>query len=300
MRGLSVPGCGGVIFLLLERRQTASPLFSALERAFAERTAVAVAKAILDGPHIGHSRISSASLGSPAPEAVPHCKPSLAEDLERLGQICLEEHTSFERTLSIDGARMRVLADYRPARPGLWIFGAGDDAKPVAQFAQGLGFGSSPSQMGALISPRARALPSVNDLRVLPIFDLPGAAPQHVSLRPTDAAVVMTHSFDQDSRILAALLGIGSLPAYLGVLGPQRRTRELLTEATRLLGIPAAGDQVEAWLARMHAPTGLDLGENTPAAIALSIVAEIQQTLTASTGQPLRTVRAIRETAARR
>jgi xanthine dehydrogenase accessory factor len=290
-------GCGGVVFLLLERRQTGNPLFSALERAFAERTAVAVAT-ILDGPHIGHRRIV-VPRGSAAPEAVPHCNPALAEDLERLGQICLEEHTSFERTLSIDGSRMRVLADYRPARPGLWIFGAGDDAKPVAQFAQGLGWFVAVADGRSHLATRER-FPAVDDLRVLPIFDLPGTASQHISLRPTDAAVVMTHSFDQDSRILAALLGFGSLPAYLGVLGPQRRTRELLTEAARLLGIPAAGDQVETWLARMHAPTGLDLGENTPAAIALSIVAEIQQTLTASTGQPLRAVRAIRETAARR
>jgi xanthine/CO dehydrogenase XdhC/CoxF family maturation factor len=136
---------------------------------------------------------------------------------------------------------------------------------------------------------------TVDDLRVLPVFDLPETARHDLQLRPTDVAVVMTHSFDQDSRILASLLTLDALPAYLGVLGPQRRTRELLAEAARLLDLPATADRIDRWLAQMHAPTGLDLGADTPAAIALSIVAEIQQALTAATGQPLREVRAIRE-----
>jgi xanthine/CO dehydrogenase XdhC/CoxF family maturation factor len=37
---------------------------------------------------------------------------------------------------------------------------------------------------------------------------------------------------------------------------------------------------------------GLDLGSDTPASIALSIVAEIQQAITAATALPLRQVRA--------
>ena len=45
--------------------------------------------------------------------------------------------------------------------------------------------------------------------------------------------------------------------------------------------------------AQMHAPTGLDLGAETPAAIALSIIAEIQQTLNNGSALPLRQVRAV-------
>jgi xanthine dehydrogenase accessory factor len=108
----------------------------------------------------------------------------------------------------------------------------------------------------------------------------------------------MTHSYDQDTHILASLLANGQTPAYLGVLGPQRRTREALADAARLLGLAATSDRVEDWLVRMHAPTGIDLGADTPASIALSILSEIQQTLASATGQPLRTVRAVREIAA--
>jgi xanthine dehydrogenase accessory factor len=108
--------------------------------------------------------------------------------------------------------------------------------------------------------------------------------------------VVMTHSFEQDSRALASLLALEVGPSYIGVLGPQRRTRELLAEAARLLD--RRPDQnssniatVERWLAQLHAPTGLDLGAESPETIALSIVAEIQKSLTGATALPLSEVR---------
>ena len=126
--------------------------------------------------------------------------------------------------------------------------------------------------------------PTADDVRVLPDFELPGAAPRTSLCDSTDAAVVMTHSFEQDSRVLASLLALEFPLAYLGVLGPQRRTRELLAEAARLLHLPDTEDRVDRWLAQMHAPTGLDLGRKRLPTIALSILAEIQQALTAATG----------------
>jgi xanthine/CO dehydrogenase XdhC/CoxF family maturation factor len=92
--------------------------------------------------------------------------------------------------------------------------------------------------------------------------------------------------------VLASLLSLDWPPVYIGVLGPQRRTREMLAEAARLLDMPASDDQMERWLAAIHAPTGLDLGADTPASIALSILSEIQQTLHQGSALPLRVVRA--------
>jgi xanthine/CO dehydrogenase XdhC/CoxF family maturation factor len=118
------------------------------------------------------------------------------------------------------------------------------------------------------------------------------------ALKCTDAAILVTHSFDQDARIMAWLLARENLPAYVGVLGPQRRTREVLAEASRLLGLEDSPQHIEQWLGQLHAPTGLDIGAETPAAIALSIVAEIQQTLSNGSALPLRQVRAVRPTVA--
>jgi xanthine/CO dehydrogenase XdhC/CoxF family maturation factor len=145
---------------------------------------------------------------------------------------------------------------------------------------------------------RAR-FPKADALSILPIKELPGAPSNEPpaafsNLHREDAAVVMTHSFEQDAAILACLLSLDVPPAYIGVLGPQRRTRELLGEAARLLKLPASGTaaQEERWFAHLHAPTGLDLGAESPETIALSVLAEIQKFRTAATALPLRKVRA--------
>jgi xanthine/CO dehydrogenase XdhC/CoxF family maturation factor len=293
-------GCGGVVFLLLERRTTAAPLLMALESAFKARIALAVATA-LDGPSLGRRTILGAT--EHARQSVHRFTSdenvhsgSMVGGLKGAAGLALDNRTSCEQTVLLDGIPTRVFADYHDPRPGLWLFGAGDDAKPLVQLAQTLGWFVAVADGRFHLATRER-FPSVDDLCVLPVLDFPDG-PHELQTQPTDVAVVMTHSFDQDSRILALLLGLDAPLAYLGVLGPQRRTRELLAEAARLLHLPATPDRVNRWLAQVHAPTGLDLGADTPATIALSIVSEIQKALTAATGQPLREVRAARETPA--
>jgi xanthine dehydrogenase accessory factor len=64
----------------------------------------------------------------------------------------------------------------------------------------------------------------------------------------------------------------------------------LLESVARMLDLPG-NRLIAAWLEQLHAPTGLDLGAETPAAIALSIVAEIQKAMAHATALPLRQVR---------
>jgi xanthine/CO dehydrogenase XdhC/CoxF family maturation factor len=278
-------GCGGVVYILLERRATAAPLLTALEAAFHARVPLAIAT-VLQGPNIGHRAFS----GLPTEKADP-----LSPDLKNLADLAYDRRQSLEKKVSLDGASTRVWVDYRPARPALWIFGAGDDAKPVVRLARGLGWFVAVSDGRAHLAARERFL-EADIVHNLEISELPAKIDAQLDLLPTDAAIVMTHSFEQDSHILATLLRDAvDLPlAYLGVLGPQRRTRDLLAEAARLLNRTDPEDRAERWLAQLHAPTGLDLGAETPATIALSILAEIQQVLAAATAQPLRDVRAAR------
>lgn len=95
------------------------------------------------------------------------------------------------------------------------------------------------------------------------------------------AIVLLTHQFTHDLRLLRALLPAGY--HYLGLLGSRRRRESLLAElgADGLLADEAA-------LAALHAPVGLDLGAETPASVALAIIAEIQATWTGAAGGPLR------------
>ena len=89
------------------------------------------------------------------------------------------------------------------------------------------------------------------------------------------AVVVMSHHLIYDARVLEAVLR-SALPAYVGVLGPRKRTNDLLAMLPRDLP-----------LERLHAPVGLALGGEGPAAVALSILSEIHAVLHRAAGGSL-------------
>jgi xanthine/CO dehydrogenase XdhC/CoxF family maturation factor len=282
-------GCGGVVFLLLERGPTAGPLLGPLEAAFEARTSLAVAT-ILDGAHMGQRAFAGVTSQSENNPTLLH-----------LAEQSLERRTSIQRKILMDGAEVTAWADYRPARPGLWIFGAGDDAQPLQRLARELGWFVAVADGRSHLATQQR-FPSADLVRVMPVAGLPGTSlsgdnasgPESplFGLKSTDAAAVMSHSFEQDSRILSALMALDSPPAYIGVLGPQRRTLDLLREAARHLDPSGPENRAEQWIRQIHSPMGLDMGAETPATIAVSILAEIQLAFSAGTGLPLRQVRA--------
>ncbi len=282
-------GCGGVVFLLLERRATAGPFLAALEQAFQRRIPLGVAT-IVHGAEIGRRAIAGID---------PKAHSTTGGDVLRdLAEQALAGRASLAHPMAEGEITGRVWADYRPPRPGLWIFGAGDDAQPLDRLARELGWFVSIADGRGHLATRER-FPQAGEVRALRIKDLltgasGGAQAVLGDLRQEDAAVIMTHSFEQDRNILAGLLALDAPPAYIGVLGPQRRTRELLAEVAQLLAVPASARpaQVERWLSGLHAPTGLDLGADEPETIALSVLAEIQKFRTAASALPLRQVRA--------
>ena len=283
-------GCGGVVYVLLERRATAAPLMRALEAAFHARVPLAIAT-VLDGAEIGKRSFAGPII--PQLRDTRELGRDLDSNLENMALQTLERTQSIDQRVDVGDRNTRIWVDYRAARPGLWVFGAGDDARPIVQLARQLGWFVAVADGRSHLATRDR-FPAADAVVTLSIEKLPLHCPSALAdLKTTDAAVLVTHSFDQDARIMASLLARESMPAYVGVLGPQRRTREVLAEAARLLGLEDAPERVEQWLAQIHAPTGLDIGAETPAAIALSIIAEIQQTLNSGSALPLRQVRAI-------
>ena len=279
-------GCGGVVSLLLERRSTAHPLLKALEEAFEQRTPLAVAT-ILEGEHVGRRAFAGLEFEPAKPDQ------ALDTPLQEFAERALASRRSIAE-LSIGGMKAEVWANFRPARHGLWIFGAGDDALPMLRMAKELGWWVAVADGRSQLATCER-FPLADEIRVLRLGDLAeiqagnllsGSPSALGSLHPQDAAAVMTHSFEQDARILAALMALEAPPAYIGVLGPQRRTRELLASTAC-----ANNAQVERGLSQLHAPMGLDLGSESPETIAFSVLAEIQKSLAASTGLPLREVR---------
>lgn len=160
--------------------------------------------------------------------------------------------------------------------PALLIFGAGDDAQPLAQLALPLGWPVTIADPRAAFATSAR-FPTADRIVVAPSAELVA----RIAPEPGTLAVVMTHHYIHDVPLLRGLL---PLPlAYLGLLGPKKRADRILADLARdgCVATPAQ-------LARLHAPVGLDLGAETPAEVALSILAEIRATLGDRDARPLR------------
>jgi xanthine/CO dehydrogenase XdhC/CoxF family maturation factor len=250
-------GCGGVIHLLLERRATADVFLREIHRSFQQRTPVACS-VVLEGSQVGLRAFAPPSSSEPDSTA--------GRLMYDIACKSLRDEASFTQSVRLENRAAQAWVEYIPPRCGLFIFGAGDDAQPLVVQANTLGWHIAVADGRSHLATKAR-FPEAHRVVILEQGDLSG-----LDLHAGDAAVVMTHSFAQDSKLLAHLLPRPLL--YLGVLGPRYRTVELLKQV-----VPSIGGTVTEWMQKLYAPVGFDLGADSPATIALSILAEVQATL---------------------
>jgi xanthine dehydrogenase accessory factor len=126
----------------------------------------------------------------------------------------------------------------------------------------------------------AEALTAAADLlgwHAQSVTDASSATGLIASLAAMDNVVVLSHDDDLAGPALEAALG-GDV-GYIGALGSRR------TQQSRAQWL---ADHGVADLDRIHGPAGLDIGANTPAEIAVSIVAEALATKSGSTPRSLR------------
>jgi xanthine/CO dehydrogenase XdhC/CoxF family maturation factor len=158
----------------------------------------------------------------------------------------------------------------------LVIFGDGDDALPVVALARNLGWHTT------VVDTRARARSAERFAGAdAVVLCRPEEACERLLFTERTAAVLMTHNYLHDLELLRALLN--KRVRYVGCVGPKRRAERLLSEL-------AGGDAAPAvqYLSQLYAPAGLDIGAETPAEIAFSIVAEIRAVLAGREGGLLR------------
>lgn len=123
------------------------------------------------------------------------------------------------------------------------------------------------------------SFPGAEVVRAWPHRFLADAA-QRGDLDPRSMICVLTHDPKVDVPALSAALELDV--AYVGAMGSRRSDRD------RRAALREAGVGEEA-LARLRSPIGLDLGADTPAEVAVSILAEILAVRTArGTVEPLR------------
>jgi xanthine/CO dehydrogenase XdhC/CoxF family maturation factor len=247
-------GCNGIVHVLMERIKPRDAQILDLIRDVRSKRRPAVVAHVIEpvsgvgerfilGAHNLPSEIESEACGALA---------AGASRLVRLG----------ERELFIETLAPAVR---------LLIFGAGDDAIPLTDLAKYLGWQVAVFD-GRSHYARREKFPNADDVTVR----IAGAPPPEID--PWTVAVLMSHSYSQD---LASLRELADLPLrYLGILGPNKRTAQLLEDA---------GLDREQISAKLHGPMGLDIGADGPEQVALAVIAEIQATLNSREGGALRT-----------
>jgi xanthine dehydrogenase accessory factor len=154
-----------------------------------------------------------------------------------------------------------VFADVQAPPPRLFVYGAVDTAEALCRAARLLGWRTVVADARATFATRER-IPSADELLVL----WPDGALAQVQPDVDTAVLVLTHDDKFDLPLLEAVLRTDAF--YVGALGSRRnqeRRRTLLLE--RGVG--------EEDLERIAGPSGLDIGADTPAETALSMLAEI-------------------------
>jgi xanthine dehydrogenase accessory factor len=164
-----------------------------------------------------------------------------------------------ERLLSSPDELAREIV--RPMTP-LVVCGAGTDAIPLVRLAKLMGWHVTVIDHRASFVTRDR-FPDADMLICANLSADASSLATRIVLDERTMAVVMAHAATHDRAYLHAMLDAGA--SYIGVLGPRRRTMELLGDRAVDGELPPA----------VHAPIGLDLGAESPDEIALAIVAEI-------------------------
>ena len=250
--------CGGEIDVFVEeaRRPLAERLMEIVENS--ER---AVVMTVLSGPDLG-----AELLVTEGGERIGEAPDELAEsapELIRRG-----------RSGVVEVAGREVFADVYGPPPRLLIYGAVDTAEALSRAAQEIGWRPIVADARARFATSER-LPSAAEI----VVAWPDETLAQVQPDDATAIVILTHDDKFDVPMIIGALATDAF--YIGALGSRRnqeRRRERLLEE----GID------EAALDRVSGPSGLDVGAQTPAETAISILAEIMAVRAGREGGRLR------------
>jgi xanthine dehydrogenase accessory factor len=165
------------------------------------------------------------------------------------------------RSHAFEVGERTVFADVQAPPPRLLVYGAVDTAEALCRAAKLLGWRTVVADARKSFATPER-IPSADELLVL----WPDEALAQVRPDVDTAVLVLTHDNKFDLPLLEAVLQTDAF--YVGALGSRRnqeRRRGLLLER----GVD------EEDLDRIAGPSGLDIGADTPAETALSMLAEI-------------------------
>lgn len=262
-------GCNGIVYILFEPLNADAKInpIAILNEVAGKREDAAVAVLFsLDGrQHAGTQLILKANSNF---KNIPGLTNSnIEEDLQEV----LLTQTSVFKSYTFNNQPVTAFLEFISTPISLVIAGAGNDAQPLAQMCHLLGW-----QVTVVDGRPAQAtldrFPTADYVLV--------AKPSEVDLTKSDACtafVLMTHNYNYDVALLGRLLATNT--PYIGSLGPKKKLLKMLDE----LGLDTEPNRQ-----RVHGPVGLDIGAETAAEIAVSIVAEIKAFFSGAAKEPLK------------
>lgn len=170
-----------------------------------------------------------------------------------------------------DGRRLLVEVFMPP--PEVVIYGGGHIGQALARLAKELDYRVIVCDDRPAFASTA-LFPTADQVICAPFPEVTA----HHAPGPHSFVVIVTRGHMHDEAVLRQMLGRPL--AYLGVIGSRRRVQAVL-DTLQAEGV------AEQELNRLHAPIGLDIGAETPAEIALAVVAEITQVRRGGSGMPL-------------
>jgi xanthine dehydrogenase accessory factor len=220
----------------------------------------AVLFTVVDGPQPGAKLLVLLDRGETVGDG-PASLAALAGEIRRNGMV---EHEG-----------MKVFAEVYGPPPRLVVVGAVDTGEALCAAAKAIGWHTICIDARARFATPER-VPSADEL----IVEWPDVALERIKPDHGTAIVVLTHDLKFDVPALQAALRTDAF--YVGAIGSRK------TQAARRDELVATG-LGEAELARIHGPAGLDLGVDSPAETAVSILGEALAVRAGRDGTPLKT-----------
>ncbi|MEO8584103.1 MAG: XdhC/CoxI family protein, partial [Flavitalea sp.] len=159
----------------------------------------------------------------------------------------------------------------------LVILGAGNDVKPLVEFASILGWETTIID-GRPNYPTRERFPLATKLEVKKASELL----QNITIDRQTIFLLMTHNYNYDLSALRILLEKET--TYIGMLGPRKKLERMQQDLREQQSIASAEKIIH-----IHTPAGIDIGAETPEEIALSIMAEIKSVLSGRRANSLKT-----------
>jgi xanthine dehydrogenase accessory factor len=220
----------------------------------------AVLFTVVEGPRPGAKLLVLLDSGETLGDA-PASLAALAPEIRRNG---MQEHEG-----------LKVFAEVYGPPPRLVVVGAVDTAEALCAAAKLLGWHTVCVEARAAFATPER-IPSADEL----IVDWPDVALARIEPDHGTAIVVLSHDLKFDVPALQAAMRTDAF--YVGAIGSRK------TQAKRRDALVAAGLSNDE-LDRIHGPAGLDLGADSPAETAVSILSEALAVRAGRAGTPLQT-----------